>query len=178
MTTDENITQNSDGGAGENLAAAAGPAERGPDGKFLPGNHAAGEHLFKPGVSGNPAGRPSMRKFTTQLREALDKNDGAMIKALINVICQRALRGDYRFVKEILERVEGKVSDRLEIESQERVQEMTESERVESRRLTWILLMYPNLGKLSTRPTLEELEQAKRKYPEDKGAPPLSPQIG
>jgi hypothetical protein len=101
-----------------------------------------------------------------------------MIEALINVICQRALRGDYRFVKEILERVEGKVSDRLEIESQERVQEMTESERVESRRLTWILLMYPNLGKLSTRPTLEELEQAKRKYPEDKGAPPLSPQIG
>jgi hypothetical protein len=120
MTPDEKTSQNSDGGVGQNLPTLAAdvPADHGSDGKFLPGNHAAGEHLFKPGVSGNPSGRPSSKRLTARLREALDKNDGEVIKALVNVICQRALRGDYRFVKEILDRVEGKVLDRVAVDGE------------------------------------------------------------
>jgi hypothetical protein len=119
MTPDENTPQISDGGVGQNPPplAADVPADHGPDGKFLPGNHAAGEHLFKPGVSGNPNGRPSTRRFTARLREALDKNDGEMTKAMVNVACQRALRGDFRYFKEIIDRVEGKV-DRTAEEAQ------------------------------------------------------------
>jgi hypothetical protein len=119
---------------------AAGPAEHGPDGKFLPGNHAAGEHLFKPGVSGNPGGRPSTRKLTAKLREALDKNDGEMIKALVNVACQRALKGDFRYFKEIIDRVEGKVPDRLAVDTEFNARTYTEVERSESRRLAMLLL--------------------------------------
>jgi hypothetical protein len=119
MTTDEDIPQISDGGAGENLPTLAAdvPAERGPDGKFLPGNHAAGEHLFKPGQSGNPNGRPSTKKFTDKIRQALEKNDGEMLRAMVNVACQRALKGDFRYFKEIIDRVEGKV-DRTAEEAQ------------------------------------------------------------
>ena len=128
MTDDEKIPQISQGALAEDPPAPAAAADqRGPDGKFLPGNHAAGEHMFKPGVSGNPSGRPSTRRFTARLREALDRNDGEMTKAMVNVACQRALRGDFRYFKEILDRVEGKVLDQIAIEA-----EMT-AHNVESR---------------------------------------------
>jgi hypothetical protein len=115
-------------------------SQRGPDGKFLPGNHAAGEHLFKPGESGNPSGRPSTRRFTAKLREALDRDDGQMIKAMVNVACQRALKGDFRYFKEIIDRVEGKVPDRLAVDTEVTARTYTEVERSESRRLAMLLL--------------------------------------
>ena len=142
MATDEKIPQISDGGAGQNPppVATALAEQRGFDGKFLPGNHLAGDHLFKPGVSGNPSGRPSTRRFTAKLREALDKNDGEMIKAMVNVACQRALRGDFRYFKEILDRVEGKVPDRIAVETELTARTYTDVERSESRRLAILLI--------------------------------------
>jgi hypothetical protein len=143
MTSDETIPQISQAAAGQNLAqaaAAAVPAGRGPDGKFLAGNQAAADHYFKAGVSGNPAGRPSTRRFTAKLREALDKNDGEMLKAMVNVACQRALRGDFRYFKEIIDRVEGKVPDRIAVETELTARTYTDVERSESRRLAMLLI--------------------------------------
>jgi hypothetical protein len=145
MTTDEENPQNPDEGAQQNLPQAAGsvPAERGPDGKFLPGNHAAGEHLFKPGQSGNPNGRPSTKKFTDKIRQALEKNDGEMLRAMVNVACQRALKGDFRYFKEIIDRMDGKLTDHVAIETEQHLREFTEHERREAERLTDILIHLP-----------------------------------
>ncbi len=119
------------------------PDERGPDGKFLPGNQAAADHYFKPGMSGNPNGRPSTKKFTDKMRLALDKNDGEMLKAMVNVACQRALKGDFRYFKEIVDRMDGKLTDRIAIETEEHLCELTEQEQREARRLAEILVLLP-----------------------------------
>jgi len=142
MATDETGSQIPGGSDGQGLPppATAGPPQRGPDGKFLPGNHMPGQHLFQPGVSGNPNGRPSTRRLTAKLREALDKNDGEMVKALVNVACQRALKGDFRYFKEIIDRVEGKVPDRISVDTEATARTYTEIERSESRRLALLLL--------------------------------------
>jgi hypothetical protein len=145
MTTDEENPQNPDEGAQQNLPQAAGsvPAERGPDGKFLPGNHAAGEHLFKPGQSGNPNGRPSTKKFTDKIRQALEKNDGEMLRAMVNVACQRALKGDFRYFKEIIDRMDGKLTDHVAIETEQHLHEFTEHEEREARRIADIAVHLP-----------------------------------
>jgi hypothetical protein len=66
---------------------------------------------FRPGRSGNPAGRPKGQSLTALLRAELDKNDNA--QALAEMIVARALSGDIHFCKLILDRTEGKVPDRI-----------------------------------------------------------------
>ena len=63
-----------------------------------------------------------------------------MVKALVNVACQRALKGDFRYFKEIIDRVEGKVPDRLAVETEATARTYTQVERIESRRLALLLL--------------------------------------
>ena len=87
---------------------------RDPKGRFLPGQNACGrQHQWKPGQSGNPQGRVSAHKLSRQLVAALNANDGALVNALIQVALTRALKGDFRFFKEIWDRLEGKVPDRI-----------------------------------------------------------------
>jgi len=76
---------------------------------------------FKPGQSGNPKGRPKGSGITDRLKKLLEKEDGKIADALAQSIISAALRGDYRFVKEILDRVEGKVTDKLDIDGEVRV---------------------------------------------------------
>lgn len=66
---------------------------------------------FLPGRSGNPAGRPKGQSLTALLRAKLEKNDTA--QSLAEMIVAKALSGDYRFCKLILDRTEGKVPDRI-----------------------------------------------------------------
>lgn len=87
---------------------------------------------FKPGQSGNPAGaKKGARSFTALIREALTKSeirgvtkdgqkvvkalpDGITLADLIaDVILTRAVKGDFRFVKEVWDRMEGKVPDTM-----------------------------------------------------------------
>ena len=75
--------------------------------------HPPPEHQFPPGQSGNPAGRPRSRPIASAIKELLDKDDAQAIKALAAVCVQRALKGDFRFAKELLERVDGKVLEEL-----------------------------------------------------------------
>ena len=81
------------------------------------------KHQFKPGQSGNPKGRPKGSGVTDQLKALLAKEvDGQPIaEAIAKVIMKRALKGDYKFVKEILDRVEGKVTDNVKLEGEMRM---------------------------------------------------------
>jgi hypothetical protein len=72
---------------------------------------------FRPGVSANPGGRPKGRSLTARLRDLLDRNeiggkplkDGKQVADLVaEMIIRCALQGDFRFAKEILDRVDGK----------------------------------------------------------------------
>jgi len=81
-------------------------------------------HLWKPGQSGNPKGRPKKRTLSEELRDFIDQEmrdaegNGKGIthrQALARVIVKQALSGKFPFVKEIFDRLEGKVADRTEI---------------------------------------------------------------
>lgn len=74
------------------------------------------EHRWPKGTSGNANGRPrGSVSLTTELKRRLaDGDDGQrIIEALVNRALQSALRGDYKFFNLILERVDGKVMDRV-----------------------------------------------------------------
>jgi hypothetical protein len=83
------------------------------------------DYQFKPGQSGNPGGRPKDRSPTAVMREVLDRNeiDGKPIKGgrqvldlMIEVAAKRALMGDYNFFREFMNRMDGKVRDKLELQ--------------------------------------------------------------
>jgi len=77
------------------------------------------EHQFKPGnkaALGN-SGRPKSRPIAAAIRELLDANDGEAIRAMAKVGLSKALKGDFRFFKELAERIDGKVLERLDLTS-------------------------------------------------------------
>lgn len=72
------------------------------------------DHCFKPGQSGNPRGRPKGKTVTERLQKIINENEGEIADALVKTALKHALKGDHRFFKEILDRVEGKVADRVQ----------------------------------------------------------------
>ena len=73
------------------------------------------EHQWKPGQSGNPAGRPKVDSITKAIRKLLDEgiNGKALYDAVARVAVQRALQGDHRFWQYVVERSDGKVADNV-----------------------------------------------------------------
>ena len=74
---------------------------------------------FRPGVSGNPGGRPKGRSITARLREALESNrlgnnnikEGkTVLDLVVEAILTEAAAGNARIIKELLDRIEGKVA--------------------------------------------------------------------
>jgi hypothetical protein len=83
---------------------------------------------WRPGQSGNPGGRPKGRSLTSILREKLDDvevcnqpcPDGRTVgETLIEAMVAQALKGDATLMRTILERIDGKVSDRPPIDGPE-----------------------------------------------------------
>ena len=81
------------------------------------------EYLFKPGQSGNPKGRPpGVKNFSTIFEEALKKIAKATktkeaqveIDLVIKAIA-KARGGDYKFYKDIFDRVYGLPKQKMEI---------------------------------------------------------------
>lgn len=70
---------------------------------------------FKPGESGNPNGRPKSKPFTEELRRVAEEDDWASLKAIVKKALQKAKAGDFRYFKEIMERLDGKVLDRTDV---------------------------------------------------------------
>jgi len=83
------------------------------DGTFATGNRIGPR--FRRGQSGNPKGRPPEQPLTASLRAALSANDGELIETLARKAIDKAKGGDFRFWKEIFDRVDGKVTDRLDL---------------------------------------------------------------
>jgi hypothetical protein len=82
-------------------------------------------HNFQPGQSGNPGGRPKGRSLTAIIREVLDSNtikgkplpEGRTVAdVLAEVFVAEALKGKFPFAKEVIDRADGKVVDKVEIE--------------------------------------------------------------
>jgi len=70
-------------------------------------------YQWKPGQSGNPGGRPKGRSIIEEVKMMLGKKDGQLAEALASVLLQQALRGHFRFFKELLDRIDGPVANRL-----------------------------------------------------------------
>jgi len=85
--------------------------ERDNKGRFLSGN----QYEIKKGEVKNPKGAPRGKRITTLIEEALEKEHGGrkVAEVLAEQILKQALSGNYQFVREILERIEGKVADRI-----------------------------------------------------------------
>jgi len=70
---------------------------------------------FQPGQSGNPAGRPKERPLRDALKALLEAGDGQKIKELAKIGLEAATGGDFRFWKEVFDRIDGKVIDALDV---------------------------------------------------------------
>jgi len=73
---------------------------------------------FKPGESGNPNGRPKGKKnLKTVLVELLSSQDpdGEWAKSVAGQLIRKAFRdGDMRALQEIIDRIDGKVAQKIE----------------------------------------------------------------
>ena len=85
-------------------------------------NRVKGLKPFKPGESGNPAGRPKgQRDYATVYREALiklaslnDKTEEEIENEILSNALLSARKGDFRFYKDILDRLYGTPVNRNE----------------------------------------------------------------
>lgn len=87
-----------------------------PAGKQRTNSEILKSHQFKPGQSGNPSGRPHGTSLTARLRKALNKNDGALAETVVMVLIREAAKGKFSHAKEILDRIDGSVVQRVQIE--------------------------------------------------------------
>jgi hypothetical protein len=90
---------------------------------FQPGESGNPDRKFPPGVSGNPNGRPKGRSLTARLRDLLDEYElngkrlpyGKQVADLVvEGLVIGAAKGNSRNLQELFNRVEGKVTDRVE----------------------------------------------------------------
>ena len=70
---------------------------------------------FKPGQSGNPNGRPKSKPFADALKAALKAagDDSATLESVANALVVKARAGDVAAIKEIADRLDGKVPQGL-----------------------------------------------------------------
>ena len=86
------------------------------------------EHQFKPGQSGNPAGRPDGSKnLSTILRDMLEEEIDVKVddtgrkerrkfsELIIRKLIKRASDGDPRAIKEIFDRIEGRAKQSVDV---------------------------------------------------------------
>ena len=74
--------------------------------QFQPGNKIG--NRFPPGQSGNPAGRPPKDPMTHALKARFEAEPD-LLNRLIETGITKAIEGDFRFWKEIWDRLDGKV---------------------------------------------------------------------
>lgn len=77
-------------------------------------HHRLSFHLFC--QSGNPTGRPKGSKSIIKaLRDALNDGEGGeqIINALVYQALKQAISGDFKFWNAIIERIDGKVADKV-----------------------------------------------------------------
>jgi hypothetical protein len=85
---------------------------------------------WKPGQSGNPGGRPKSKPITDKLLEVLE--DPKECEALVRVWLKNAQKGSVTHLREILDRVEGRVALPVDV-SGHVTHEMTDEEKARAR---------------------------------------------
>lgn len=80
------------------------------------------DHLWKPGQSGNPAGKPKgARHFSTLIKEAITKvaNDTGTSDdiLIIQALVAKAKDGDLKAVDMVLDRVDGKAEQTINLDA-------------------------------------------------------------
>jgi hypothetical protein len=95
---------------------------------------------FKKGESGNPAGRPrGSRNYRTLFREAyvaiakdlrLGKNPDALLVEILKRGIKEALRGNYQFYKDIMDRLYGKPKQTIETEEEKKLLILSDEKEV------------------------------------------------
>ncbi len=70
---------------------------------------------FKPGQSGNPSGRPKSKPFADALKAALKAagDDSKALEAVASALVTKANTGDVAAIKEIADRLDGKVAQAI-----------------------------------------------------------------
>lgn len=99
-------------------------------GKFKPGN----PHAFKPGQSGNPAGRPKERTVSEVLRAMMNEahtDTATFAEAIADVLVKRCLLGDIKAIKETLDRTEGKVKQTIALQTEKEIAETAVAQLME-----------------------------------------------
>ena len=72
---------------------------------------------FEPGKSGNPDGRPKKEKsFAAMLNIAIKEahGDGNKLRAVADALVVKAIAGDVPAIKEIADRLDGKVTQEID----------------------------------------------------------------
>ena len=92
-----------------------------PQNRRIAGEPNGGATRFKPGVSGNPGGRPKTRLLSEAFRNRLGEVDPSSGKTNAEIIAdtltERAKIGDVKAAAEIADRCEGKAPQRLDVVS-------------------------------------------------------------
>ena len=83
------------------------------------------EYQFQPGQSGNPGGRPKgYIPFAPALRRELakaDRRNKTQMQKIAEKVVQMALKGDMDAVRWIADRVDGKVAQSIQVDSQQTI---------------------------------------------------------
>jgi hypothetical protein len=76
------------------------------------------EHQWKKGQSGNPGGRPKGESLQAILRRRLgeEHNGKTIAEIVVDAMIKAAAQGNSAHMKELWDRVEGKVAERMRIE--------------------------------------------------------------
>lgn len=79
-------------------------------------------HLFQPGQSGNPKGKPKgARHFSTLLKEAIIKvaegDDMPADRMIVKQLVDKAKQGDLQAIDRVLDRVDGKAEQTINVDA-------------------------------------------------------------
>ena len=72
------------------------------------------EGTWLPGQSGNPAGRKPDIKYISEAIRDLIRKDPELLKSIVLSLAKKAKTGDVPAFKELSDRAEGKVADKIE----------------------------------------------------------------
>lgn len=133
------------------------PGGRGKTGEDVARLIEAGEQTrWKPGVSGNPSGRPASQTLSKACRFILSEivpgmNGVTYAEAIARRLADKALEGDVRAAAELAERAEGRPSQPIDLEVTQIARQFESMTREQ-------LLRYAETGKLPEGVNDERLE--------------------
>lgn len=79
-----------------------------------------GNPNWQPGVSGNPAGNPKIKRFLAALERAITQGDGQKLRDAAEKLLEKAADGEPWAVQMLADRLDGKAVQSVEVSGDER----------------------------------------------------------